>query len=64
METIYVDCISDGAVFRTYEFGTPILGVPGIPPSDEELKAHAETNLTNERLAFPPYDAITFRVRR
>ncbi len=32
-------------------------------PPYEKLIGDAKTNLTNEGLAFPPYDGITFRVR-
>jgi hypothetical protein len=37
--------------------------VPGLPPERNKLIEEAKSNLTTERLAFPPYEGITFDVR-
>jgi hypothetical protein len=63
--TIYVDCLRDGKLIRTYDFLRPAsLGLPAPPPVDEMLILEAKSNLTTERLATPPYERIKFQVRR
>ena len=61
METVYVECSRDGTVIRTYDFG--YARAPGLAlPTHEHLIEQTKSNRTSERLAFPPYDGITFRV--
>jgi hypothetical protein len=63
--TTYVDCFRDGKLITTYEFLCPgSLALPPQPPANEKLILEAKTNLTDERLAVPPYEGITFKVRR
>lgn len=62
--TIFVDCIREGTLIRTYDFLCPGTVGPTAPPSDEELIRGAKENLSNERLASPPFDQIIFVVRR
>lgn len=63
--TIYVDCLRDGRLIRTYDFLCPAsLAFPPLPPADEKLILEAKSNLTTERLATPPYAGIKFQVRR
>lgn len=63
--TIFVDCSRDGNVIRTYDFLCPASSAapPVLPPSDHFIE-QAKTNLTNERLAVPPYAGMTFKIRR
>jgi len=60
MKSVTVRCIQGGVLLATYEFGyeTPI--GPAAPPDRAELQAEAQSNLTTEGKAFPPYDGITF----
>jgi hypothetical protein len=37
--------------------------MPGILPDGRDLRSEAQSQLTNDRLAFPPYDDISFLVR-
>jgi hypothetical protein len=62
--TIYADCLRDGKVIRTYDFLCPATLGPSAPPSNEQLISEAKNNLSNERLAAPPFEGITFQVRR
>lgn len=61
---IFIDCFRDGMLLKTYEYGEPIGSIPGKPQSDEKLKEEAKNDLTNDGLAFPPYDGIRFAIRR
>jgi hypothetical protein len=47
----------------SYEFGWPIGLLPGVPPERNPLIDQAKSQLTNARIASPPYDGITFDVR-
>ncbi|UNC16582.1 hypothetical protein FE249_20660 (plasmid) [Acidiphilium multivorum] len=62
--TVFVDCIIDGNIIRTYDFLVPYTTVPGIPPSDGELISEAKNNLSVEKIAAPPFANIKFVVRR
>lgn len=62
--TIFVDCIEDESILRTYDFLAPFTAGLTVPPSDEELILEAKSNLTTEQLATPPYSGIRFVVRR
>ncbi len=60
----YVDCFRDGKLIRTYDFLCPVGQVPTARTPDEVLIQEAKNNLSNERLANPPFTSITFKVRR
>ncbi len=62
--TIYVDCLRDDTLIRTYDFPCPATLGPSAPPGDEELILQAKQNLSNERLAAPRFEGIKFKVRR
>jgi hypothetical protein len=62
MKKIVVDCRRNGGSIRVYDFGLPeSLGLT-TPPSKQELIDQAKSNLTIERLAFPPWADIEFEV--
>lgn len=63
VKQILVDCWHDDKLIRAYDFGATISVAGPVMPPYEKLIGDAKTNLTNEGLAFPPYDGITFRVR-
>ena len=63
MRQVFVECWSGGKLIKTYDFGVPDAILPGKPPGPDALVGEAKTMLTNDRLAFPPYDGITFKVR-
>ena len=60
---IIVECRRGSELIATCEYGSPIPMVPGILPDGSDLKSEAQSQLTNDRLAFPPYDDISFLVR-
>jgi hypothetical protein len=61
MATAYVKCLKDGEELITYDFGyADNFGV--AKPTHESLVNEAKSQLTTDRLAFPPYDDVTFRV--
>lgn len=62
--TIYVNCLRDGKVIRTYDFLCPATLGPSAPQSDEQLILQAKTSLSTEGLAAPPFEGIKFQVRR
>ena len=63
--TIFVDCLRDGKVIRTYDFLCPAtLAKPPVLPSNDHLIEEAKTNLSNEGLAMPPFAGITFATHR
>jgi hypothetical protein len=63
LRLVYVKCWRGGQLLATYEFGVPgSAAAPPILPDTATLTAEAQTNLANERLAFPPYDGIRFEV--
>ncbi len=64
VKPLYVDCLRDGVVIKTLELGEPIGMLPGTLPDQKALEAQAQEALTNDRVAFPPYEGITYRVRR
>jgi hypothetical protein len=63
--TVFVDCLRDDKVIRTYDFlcSASLAAAPVVPPNAHIIE-QAKTNLTNERLAVPPYAGMTFRIRR
>ncbi len=63
MRRAFVDCWGGGKIIATYDFGLPQAILPGKSPDNAELIEEARSQLTNDRLAFPPYDGITFKVR-
>ena len=62
MRQILVHCFRGNTLLRSYEFGWPetMNDAAVSRPTTEHLEAEAKTNLTNEGLARPPYDGITF----
>ncbi len=62
--TIYVDCLRDGKLIRTYDFLCPATLGPSAPPTDEQLILQAKGNISTEGLAAPPFEGIKFKVRR
>jgi hypothetical protein len=63
--TIFVDCMRDGELIRMYDFLCPasLAGPPVLPPDESSIE-QAKTNLSNERLAGPPFAEMNFVVRR
>lgn len=62
---VFVDCYLDGKVIFTAEYGEPYTAVaPPTPTPDEQLRSWTKDQLTNMKIAGPPYAGITFRVRR
>jgi hypothetical protein len=63
--TIFVDCMCDGKVIRTYEFLCPAsLAAPPVIPPDAHFIEQAKTNLSIERLGAPPFAGMDFVIRR
>jgi hypothetical protein len=62
--TIYVDCLRDGKLIRTYDFLYPASLAAPASPDTEQLILEAKENLSTEGLAKPPFEGIRFRVRR
>jgi len=63
MKQAIVECVRDGEVIAAYEFGIPESIGPTTPPSHASLVEEAKVNLSNHRLAAPPWEGITFRVK-
>jgi len=62
MQNALVHCHRNGESIRIYEFGLPESCGLTVPPSEQTLIDQAKTNLTDERLAFPPWGDIEFTV--
>ena len=62
VKQIKVICRRDGDVIAEYFFGYAQAIEPGPLPERNELIGEAKVNLTNERIARPPYDNVTFDV--
>jgi hypothetical protein len=63
--TIFVDCMRDGKIIRTYDFRCPAsLGAPPVLPPHDHFIEHAKTNLSTEQLAAPPFAGMKFVIRR
>ena len=60
---IYVDCLRDGDLIASHEYGWVSGALPSPAPDQQSLIDQSKTQLTNDRLAFPPYQGVTFRVR-
>jgi hypothetical protein len=63
VKQVFVDCSRDGQVIASYEFGYGETQGPSPPPNHQHLIAETKTNLTTQRIAFPPYARIGFKVR-
>jgi hypothetical protein len=65
-EIVYVDCrFADGRVITTDPFTNPgTLGAPPPPIPDEQYRQGAREWLSTMRHAVPPFDGITFTIRR
>lgn len=61
---VTVKCLRGADLIASYEFGYGITIGPSSPPTDECLMDGAKTNLTNEGIAFPPYEGVTFKILR
>lgn len=64
MRTIWVHCHRDGVLVRSHDFGVPetMNDAAVRQPSQQDLEDQAESNLTIERLAVPPFAGITFEI--
>lgn len=61
---IEVECLKHGVHLKTYLLGIgETLDGMIQGPADEELRADAKTLLTTDRLAFPPYEGISFNIK-
>ncbi len=63
VKTIWVDCIRDGKVIASYDFGFGVTVGPSALPAQEGLIDDAKNNLVSMGLAKPPFAGITFKVR-
>jgi hypothetical protein len=63
VKQVRVDCVRDGQVIASYDFGYGETLGPSVPPSHQALVAGAKENLTSLGVAFPPYAGIEFKVR-
>lgn len=62
--TVTVECWRGGQLIASYDSVlTGTLAAPPPAPDKEQLINDAKTQLTNDRLAFPPYTDIEFRIR-
>jgi hypothetical protein len=63
-EVVWVHCHRDGVLLKSYDFGWPESQNPAadVRPSRQSFENGARSNLSMQRLAFPPYDGITFEV--
>jgi len=61
---IWVHCYQRASLLRSYDFGiAETLNDAALRlPTREDLETEAKTNLTNEGLAWPPYDGIKFKI--
>ncbi len=64
MRTVRVHCYRGDHLLRSYDFGVPeTLNDAAVQqPSREHFEGQAKTNLTSERLGFPPYAGISFKI--
>ena len=64
MRKALIHCYRDGTLLRSYDFGIPetMNDAAVRQPRSKELEDQAKTNLTTEKLAFPPYAGITFKI--
>ncbi len=58
-----VDCRRHGVLIRTYKFPIVDTRVPIPEPNQRDLEEECKLLLTRDRLAFAPYDGITFTHR-
>lgn len=64
IQKISVDCRRRGELIASYKYGLPAeMGAPLALSDEERLIDQAKEQLTNDRLAFPPHDDITFHIR-
>jgi hypothetical protein len=59
VKQVFVDCLHDGRVIASYEFGYGETQGPSLPPS-HQFSSQRPNNLAKQGVAFPPYAAIGF----
>lgn len=64
MRTVWVHCYEGEHLLRSYDFGVPetLNDAAILQPSRKHFEDQAKTNLANERLGFPPYSGIRFKI--
>jgi hypothetical protein len=63
VKRVDVDCVRDGQIIASYDFGYGETLGPSARPDHRSLIEEAKSNLTSEDIAFPPYAGIEFKVR-
>lgn len=62
---VWVACYRGDRLLHRFEYGRPVnLAGMTLESGDEELKCMAKNDLTNLKLAFPPYHDIRFEINR
>lgn len=61
--TKVVYCLRDSKVIASYLLSWARAVGPSSPPPVEKLVEEAKVNLSNEGLASPPFEEITFEIR-
>lgn len=59
---VIVECRRDGKLIARYPLGVPDSLVLAAYIDRQKLIEEVKHNLSNDRLAFPPYDGVTFDV--
>jgi hypothetical protein len=63
MKKVFVNCRKDGKIIASYELGYGItLGLSAAPTRQQAIE-EAKVNLSNERIAIPPFAGIEFDVQ-
>jgi hypothetical protein len=62
--TVIVNCRRGGELIATYPLSYAKTLGPSLPPTPESLIEEAKMNLSNQRLARPPFEDIQFQVVR
>jgi hypothetical protein len=63
LKRVFVDCVRDGQVIASYDFGYGETIGPSLLPGHQSFIAEAKSNLTSEAIAYPPYAGVEFKVR-
>ena len=59
-----MDCLRGDSLLKTYDILIPANLERPAPPADEEFYPYAKAYLLADGLAAPPFDGVTFKVRR